>query len=132
MYPVEIARQPTSRRAIVCQACWPIKPIVEFGGKIVENAARKLVDKYVPPIALIEDIDIVTVTWYEETANISGIQPQARFFVELNCSERMMQRLSTYVRIKDRDGWINKLSGWEYVPPESISATLLKILCQKL
>jgi hypothetical protein len=104
----------------------------DFGGRIVENAARKVVKGYMPPIAFAENIDFdqgINVIRYEETANISGIQPQARFFYELNCSERMMRRLSTYVRTNGRDGYSDTPSGWEYVPPEGSGATLLKILC---
>jgi hypothetical protein len=50
----------------------------EFGGRIVENTARKMINKYVPPIAALENIDFdqaMVVTQYEETADISNIQP---------------------------------------------------------
>jgi hypothetical protein len=54
-----------------------------------------------------------------------------RFFYELNCSERMMRRLSTYVRdLKGKEGFDDKPSGWEYVQPEGSGARLLKILCR--
>ncbi len=45
---------------------------------------------YIPPIALVEDMDYdqaIGVIQYEATANLSNIQPHARFFYELNCSE---------------------------------------------
>ena len=106
----------------------------EIGKKIVESAARKVVDGYIPPLAVLEDISFdqaIGVIQYEETAKLSGIQPHARFFYELNCSERMMRRLSTYVRIKGRDSFNDNPSSWEYVPPEGTGATLLKILCPK-
>lgn len=104
----------------------------ELGRKIVENAARKVIDKYIPPIAVVENIDFdqaMGVMQYEETANLSGVQSHARFFYELNCSERLIQRLSTYVRINGKDGFDEKPSGWDHVPPEGSGATLLKILC---
>lgn len=107
----------------------------EYGGRIVENAARKVLDKYIPPIASLEKPNfdqLIAVIQYEETANVSGIQPNARFFYELNCSERMLRRLSTYVRINGRDGFDDKPSNWEYVSPEGNGARLLKLLCPKL
>jgi hypothetical protein len=91
-----------------------------------------VLNKYVPPIALVEDIDFdqaISVIQYEETANLSGIHPSARLFYELNCSERMIRRLSTYVRTNGKDGFDEKPSDWQYVPPEGGGATLLKILC---
>jgi hypothetical protein len=105
----------------------------DIGRKIVDNAARKLVDKYVPPIAAAGMIDadqIITAIQYEETANLSSIEPEARFFMELNCSERMDRRLSTYLNVNGKVGFENMPSDWEYVPPEGSSATLLKILCR--
>jgi len=105
----------------------------ELGGKIVENAARKLVSNYVPPYAMIEDINYdqaTVIIQYEETANLSHIQPSARFFYELNCSERMIQILSTYVRVNGKEGFSEKPSGWQHVPPEGAGAALLKMLCR--
>ena len=52
----------------------------EFGGRIVENAARKVLDKYLPPIVVVENIDFdqaIVVIQYEETANLSGIHARA-------------------------------------------------------
>jgi hypothetical protein len=104
----------------------------ELGKKIVENAGRKVADIYVPPYALIEDINrdqAIDVIRYEETANLSDIRPQARFFYEFNCSERMMRRLSTYVRINGKDAFDDKPSSWQHIPPEGGGTNLLKILC---
>src|SRR5262249_48460138 len=60
----------------------------DFNGRIVESAARKTDNGYVPPIARIEDgIDLnkaTVITRYEETANIAPIQPRASIFYELN------------------------------------------------
>jgi hypothetical protein len=110
-----------------------INPESELGKKIVESAAQKVVQGYIPPIALVEDMDYdqaSDVIGLEETANLSNIQPQARFFYELNCSERMMRRLSTQVRTKGKDRFDDNPSGWEYVAPEGSAARLLKILCR--
>jgi len=106
----------------------------ELGNKIIENGGRKVADGYVPPYALIEDINFdqaVDIIRSEETANLSDIRPQARFFYELNCSERMMRRLSTYVRINGKDGFDDKPTSWQHISPESGGANLLKILCPR-
>jgi hypothetical protein len=106
----------------------------ELGKKIVDSGARKLIEGYVPPIALVEDMDgdqAIGVIQHEETANLGNFQPQAQFFYELNCSERMMRRLSTYVRSKGKEGFDNKPSSWDHVPPEGNGARLLKILCRQ-
>jgi hypothetical protein len=106
----------------------------ELGKKIVESAARKARKGYIPQIALIEDIDFdqgLGVIQYEETANLSNIQAHSQFFYKLNCSERMMRRLSTYIRkLNGKEGFSDKPSDWEYVPPEGSGARLLKILCR--
>lgn len=105
----------------------------ELGSKIIENAARKMTDLYVPPIALVEDINFdqaMEVAGYEETANLSNIQPQASIFYELNCSERMMRRLSTHALVNGKDRFDDKPTSWEHVPPEGNAARLLKILCR--
>jgi hypothetical protein len=107
----------------------------DLGKNIIENAAQKVASYYVPPIAVVEDIDVnqaMTITRYEETANISYIQPAARIFYELNCSERMMRELSTYLRAPSGQGSSSdKPSDWRYVPPQGNGATLLKILCPR-
>ena len=110
-----------------------VDPESELGKKIVESSAQKVASGYIPPIALVEDIDFdqgMGVIGYEETANLSNIQDQTRFFYELNCSERMIRRLSTYIRKLGKEGYSDKLSNWEYVPPEGSGARLLKILCR--
>jgi hypothetical protein len=110
-----------------------VDPESELGKKIVESSAQKVATGYIPPIALIEDIDFnqgISVIGYEETANQSNIQPQVQVFYELNCSERMMRPLSTRVRIKGKDRFDDKPSDWKYVAPDSSGARLLKILCR--
>jgi hypothetical protein len=106
----------------------------ELGGKIVKNTARKVLDKYVPPFAVVENVDFnqaLAVIQYEETANLGGIQPRTQIFYELNCSERMTRTLSISVQVDgSRDSFDNKPSNWEYVPPETNGARLLKILCR--
>ena len=108
----------------------------KLGKKIVDSSARKVIKGYIPPIAIVEDTSdhdaIIDVIQYEEIANLSNIQPQARFFYELNCSERMIRRLTTYVRdLKSgKEGFFDMPSSWEYVPPEGNAASLLKILCR--
>jgi len=104
----------------------------DLGTKIVDRAARKIKEGYVPPIIVIGKMDfqqIPEIVAYEESANLSAIDPQARIFDEVDCSERMMRRLSTSIQANGQSGFQNKPSDWEYVPPEGNGATLLKILC---
>jgi hypothetical protein len=107
----------------------------ELGKKIVDSSARKVINGYIPPITLVEDANYdqaIAVIQYEETANLSNIQAHAQFFYELNCPERMMRRLSTYVRdLSGKEGFDKKPTSWEYVPPEGSGARLLKILCRQ-
>ena len=105
----------------------------DVGRKIVENAARKLADKYIPPIAIVnESIDYdkaIMVMHDEEAANVSGIKPHARFFYELDCSEKMARRLDTYIVINGKSGFSHKPSDWEYAGPKGAGTNLLEILC---
>jgi hypothetical protein len=105
----------------------------DYDGKIVENAARKMVNGYVPPIALVEDdvdFDKATmITGYEESANIADIEPHARIFYELDCSERMSRELSINLFVDGKRGGIQRPGDWKYIPPEGNAARLLKLLC---
>jgi hypothetical protein len=72
----------------------------DFGGAILKNTARKIIDKYIPPIALVEDLsveDAMHFSMFEETANVSGIKPAIRVFYELDCSKKMLRELSIEV-----------------------------------
>ncbi len=106
----------------------------DLNTKIVHNAARKIIEGYVPPIIVIgesEFKEIAGIVGYEETANLGALDPQARIFYELNCSERMMRRLSTSIHANGRSDFQDEPSKWEFVPPEGNATTLLKILCHK-
>ena len=105
----------------------------DFAGKISKNAARKMQDRYMPPIGLVEDIDVdhaFLVAMYEEIANISGIQPQATISYEFNCPQKIMRELSIDFRDNGQRGSKNTPSNWRYVSPEGNEASLLKILCR--
>lgn len=108
---------------------------MDYGGKILENAARKMVDMYIPPIALVENIDsdeAVNFTKLEEIADTADIQPAARIFYEIDCSQKMLRELS--IEIIDPSGKIGSkynASEWKYVAPETNGARLQKILCEK-
>ena len=74
-----------------------IDPQHAFGGKIIHDTAKKFIDHYIPPFALVEDIDsdkAMTIMMYEEIADIGNIQPSSRLFYELNCSQQMARELS--------------------------------------
>jgi hypothetical protein len=106
----------------------------DFGGKIVSNAARKMIDGYIPPIALVEDIkydQAMEFAVFEEIAGVGNVQPSARIFYELDCSKLMLRELSVEVEIGGRSGSSHSASEWHYVPPETNGTRLLKILCEK-
>lgn len=110
-----------------------IDPDSELGKQIVESSAQKVIKGYVPPIVVVGDVNfdqITDVIPYEEAANLGHIQPHSSIFYEPNCSERMMRRLSTYIRAKGKDRFDEKPSSWDHVAPEGNGARLLKILCR--
>jgi hypothetical protein len=104
-----------------------------FGGKILRNTAAKIARYYMPPIGNIETIDVyqaMTITQYEETANIGGTEPRAQIFYELNCPDRMIRELSIHiVDANGKRGALDTASNWKYVAPEGNAASLLKLLC---
>jgi hypothetical protein len=106
----------------------------ELNKKIIERTAQKVVDGYIPPIAIVEDANFdqaMTVIQYEETANLGNVRDHAQFLYELNCSERMIRWLSSLVRdANGREGFSDEASDWKHVAPEGSAATLLKILCR--
>lgn len=104
----------------------------DFDGAILHKTADKMAHYYVPPIAKAQPIDLnqsIAITGYEETANISNIQPRARIFYELNCSDRMLRELSIYIVANGKSGSIDKPGDWSYVPSEGNAASLITILC---
>jgi hypothetical protein len=106
----------------------------DFGGKILENTAQKVARHYIPPIGAAETIDAdqsMQFIEYEEVANISNIEPHAKIFYELNCSERMLRELSIFFQLNGKTRSSDKPRDWTYVPPEGNGARLLKILCQQ-
>jgi hypothetical protein len=99
---------------------------------IAENAAQKIEGGYVPPIIVTGDMNfsqISEIVASEEIANIGHVEPQARIFYELNCSERMLRELSTQVLLKGASHSSNTPGDWKYVAPETNAARLLKFLC---
>jgi hypothetical protein len=107
----------------------------DFGGAIIKNTARRIIDKYIPPIALVEDVssdDAMHFAMFEETANVSGIQPAIRVFYELDCTKMMLRELSIEVfKVDGRIGSKHSASEWKYVAPETNGARLQTLLCGK-
>ena len=104
----------------------------DLGGKVVENAARKIVEGYVPPIVAsgIMNFDQVpAIAAYEEIANLRIINPHSSIFYELNCGQKMLRELSISVSINGKNGSIDEPSPWKFVSPEGNGASLLKLLC---
>jgi hypothetical protein len=101
----------------------------DYEGKILNRAAQRIVNKYIPPLATITDIsfdDATGVVAAEQIADITFIEPTARILYELDCSERKLHELSLNIR--------NRSSGdarpWSYAAPETNADRLLKLLCR--
>ena len=106
----------------------------ELAAEIIENAARKVLKGYIPPIAIVEDTNFdqaTAIIEYEETANIGNLKTNAQFLYELDCPDRKIRRLSIHVRVGGKDVFDEKQSDWEYTPPETNGARLLTMLCLK-
>ena len=104
----------------------------EYNGQILEATASKMAKHYIPPIGLLQDIDAdkaTGVTLYEKTANIANIEPRARIFYELNCSEQMLRELSIYIQLDGKSTSYEKPTEWTSVHAEGNAARLLKLLC---
>jgi len=106
----------------------------DLNKRITENSAQKVARYYVPPITLVDErIDSdrsIDITVLEEIANLSNIEPVAKIFYEINCSEGMLQELSISFRSNGKNGSRNKPGDWKYIPPESNGARLQKINCR--
>jgi hypothetical protein len=105
----------------------------DFGGKILDTAARKIVDGYLPPIALLEegfnfDEAIEIIAW-EAIANLGNIEPSGRIYYEIGCSEKMLRELSIQIASNGRSGYRDRPSEWKHIVPETNGARLIKILC---
>jgi hypothetical protein len=100
---------------------------------MVEDAAQKILDGYVPPIVMMGEMKDRTpnIVSFEEIANLDAVKPQSRIFYEIDCSEQMMRTLSVYIETKGKVGSSDKTADWMHVPPETNGAMLLKILCPK-
>ena len=106
----------------------------DFEGRVVETAVQQILRGYVPPIIRIGTLDfeqVPEITTLEEIADIGNIEPLAKIYYELNCSDQMMRELSIYVQVegKSKSGSSDKPHDWKYSSPESNGARLLKILC---
>ena len=103
----------------------------DFGAAIIKNTARKMIDKYVPPIALVEDTsfdDAMQVATFEEIADVGGIQPAIRVFYELDCSKTMVRELSIEVfKVDGRIG--SKHSASESTPKGPVVSTQPLMQC---
>jgi hypothetical protein len=127
---------PTSGHVRVWTKCLDEKDMHNFdyhsdlGKKIIKAAAQKIVDYYIPPYAVIDNVSIDTVKSIvgdEQLADLSYIKPVSRIFYEFNCPEKMSRELS----ISMLSGREDRPTNWQYIPPESNGATLNKLLCDE-
>lgn len=112
-YEATGVQQQPEGRVRVWAKCLPQKDLdavdiqKDFSGRILENTADRVAHYYVPPIATIESADVeqmMSIAQYEQTADIANIQPRARIFYEINCSERMIRELSIFIQVGGKVG----------------------------
>ena len=106
----------------------------DFAGKLLENAAQKMLRGYVAPIVAVGEMkfdQMPAVVGYEEIADVDYVKPQSRIFYEIGCSERMIRELSIHIEARGKVGSFDTPRDWQHVAPETNRATLLKILCPK-
>jgi len=113
--------------------CLPQKRLDQpISDDIAKLTAAKLVDKYVPPIAMIEKMNPdqwMAITAYEVTADVNDIQPKSRILYDLDCDGQMIRELSLYAEKGGKEVFTEKPGAWEYVAPETNAARLSQILC---
>jgi hypothetical protein len=97
---------------------------------ITNRTADKIKGGYVPPIIRFIDFpfdQIIAVVLYEQIADVGLLEPTARIYWELACSEKMIRLLD----LSARNGIRGSVRGWEYVAPETNADRLLKMLCRQ-
>ena len=71
---------------------------------------------YVPPLVVVGGIDsqqsLTVIVGYEAAANIGAMPTHSRVPYELNCSERMIRRLSTHFHIGGSEAFDEKTQDW--------------------
>jgi hypothetical protein len=100
--------------------------------EIVKAAGRKIAEGYVPPLAEVVHIDFDGVTaWIvaEQIANMSNIEPNARIFYEIGCSEKMVRQLSLMTVSNGRLNYDDRPREF-HIAPETNVARLTSLLCR--
>jgi hypothetical protein len=104
----------------------------EPGKGTVRSSARKVLDGYVPPFALLEHIDFdrtLLLIQYEQIADLDIIQPSVEILYEINCSEQMTRTLGVSGTIDGKYVTIDKPTEWKNIGPVGNPENLHKILC---
>lgn len=104
----------------------------DFDGRILNLAAGKLANNYIPPAASYQTMDldaIISTIQLEITADIAEVEPVIRIFYELDCINKTYRELSIEVHKDGRYGFVDKPSNWKHTPPETNVARLSKLIC---
>jgi hypothetical protein len=99
--------------------------------QIVENAARKIVGGYVPPIIAVQKAGfdkIAVIVSAEGIADSGNLQPSSRVLYEIDCSQMKLRESEMEYQIKGKTNF-SKTTDWSHIPPETNAAILSKILC---
>ena len=104
----------------------------ELGKKIIDAAAEKVAHYYVPPFALVEDVNqkqSVDIAASEAFADLAGVEPDATILTEVDCKRGMSRDLQVTIHRNGQMGASDRPGRWDYDPPESNGARLLMLVC---
>ena len=104
----------------------------ELGKKIIDAAAEKVAHYYVPPFDLVEDVNqkqSVDMAASEAFADLAGVEPDATILTEVDCKRGMSRDLQVTIHRNGQMGASDRPGRWDYDPPESNGARLLKLVC---
>ena len=103
-----------------------------LGKKIIDAAGEKVTHYYVPPFALVDDVNvqqIVDIVVSEAFADLAGVEPDATILMEVDCKRGMSRDLQVTIHRNGQMGASDRPGRWDYDPPESNGARLLKLVC---
>jgi len=103
--------------------------------QIIEKSAKEIVNKYYPPYFLLNPKasydDMISIISWEVMVNSFEVKKSSMFLFEINCIDKKIRTLSGTIFKNKGEIVSGKGSGeWNFIPPESNSETLQKILCK--
>jgi len=105
----------------------------EHNGRILDDAADRVLEKYKPKVSTIVEIDddqVFQFNLFEVIADISSVEKSLGMLLEINCGEEMGRTLEIYVKKDGKSGFIDKPGVWHYIAPEGNEAIIYKLSCK--